>query len=861
MGGASYLGYSIDSGPYTLNSIRDDVLNGTAGNDIIADRGGGRTLNGLDGNDLLFGNGDNDTLNGGAGADLLVGGAGNDIYIFASTAEVAGDNIVEAAGDGNADTIRTTATADLSALLVNGFADLEGPGVDEGVERILIQSGTTATFSGAQLTDNTIAINESGTGTTHLVINVASGATNTFAGLTFAAFAGAGTGFDTSGDTDTVTINGAAGAETITGTSFADTIDGGAGNDSITGGAGIDTLTGGDGDDKFVYTTAATLFSGTALVDSITGGNGTDDAIVVDASVAAFTIGATVSFSAGISGVESIKAAGAATNVISVTLNDNAYEAGIHTVDLSADTNATGNNVINVSAESTAANGYTLIGSSGIDTITGGAGNDTITGGDGADAMTGGIGADTFVIGNVAHFDAGETINGTSEAGTTDTLRLDAAGTYSLTGVTNIDSVVLNVDAANFNVTVANAMVSTANIDGNVTNNDLQISAGVAMTNGVIINASGLTGTNHIVVVGTNLGGADTITGGAGADTIDGGAGNDFITGGAGIDTLTGGDGDDKFVYTTAATLFSGTALVDSITGGNGTDDAIVVDASVAAFTIGATVSFSAGISGVESIKAAGAATNVISVTLNDNAYEAGIHTVDLSADTSATGSNVINVSAESTAANGYTLIGSAGVDTITGGAGADTINAGTGSDTINGGTGNDSLTGGAGFDHFVFAAGDSGQTTGNIDVITDYTSGAVNTGDEFDYGATDLVIGGSNALATATQASINATTGVATFALGEGTTLADALADIAARIDSAGGSDPGEFAFFQVNGTGNFYLYISDTNAGVGTGDVVVELQGITSITSIDLSGSDLSIVAPVAPAGVAGVSDQPRH
>ena len=50
------------------------------------------------------------------------------------------------------------------------------------------------------------------------------------------------------------------------------------------------------------------------------------------------------------------------------------------------------------------------------------------------------------------------------------------------------------------------------------------INSTIAMTNGVTINASGLTGTNHIVVDGTNLGGADSITGGAGADTIDGGA-------------------------------------------------------------------------------------------------------------------------------------------------------------------------------------------------------------------------------------------------------------------------------------------------------------------------------------------------
>ena len=42
-----------------------------------------------------------------------------------------------------------------------------------------------------------------------------------------------------------------------------------------------------------------------------------------------------------------------------------------------------------------------------------------------------------------------------------------------------------------------------------------------------------LTGGNRIVVVGTNLGGADIITGGAGDDTINSGSGNDTVIGGA----------------------------------------------------------------------------------------------------------------------------------------------------------------------------------------------------------------------------------------------------------------------------------------------------------------------------------------
>ena len=92
-------------------------------------------------------------------------------------------------------------------------------------------------------------------GTTGLVIDVASGATNSFANLSFAAFAG-GDAFDDGADT--ITINGDAGNETITGTSLADTINGNAGNDAVTGGAGNDTFDGGANTDTATYTGTVT---------------------------------------------------------------------------------------------------------------------------------------------------------------------------------------------------------------------------------------------------------------------------------------------------------------------------------------------------------------------------------------------------------------------------------------------------------------------------------------------------------------------------------------------------------------------------------------------------------------------------
>ena len=157
-----------------------------------------------------------------------------------------------------------------------------------------------------------------------------------------------------------------------------------------------------------------------------------------------------------------------------------------------------------------------------------------------------------------------------SEAGTIDTLRLNAAGTYNLstfTTVTNVDAIAFNVNAAGFNLTVANSQVSTADANGDGTQNDIQISASVAMTNGVTISGAGLTGSNRITVVGTNLGGADTITGGAGVDTIDGGAGADIITGGAGADILTGGLERDTFVIGTVAHLAAGDTINGTVGG------------------------------------------------------------------------------------------------------------------------------------------------------------------------------------------------------------------------------------------------------------------------------------------------------
>ncbi|WP_434248180.1 beta strand repeat-containing protein [Aliarcobacter cryaerophilus] len=173
---------------------------------------------------------------------------------------------------------------------------------------------------------------------------------------------------------------------------------------------------------------------------------------------------------------------------------------------------------------------------------------------------------------------------------------------------------------------------------------------------------------------------------------------------------------------------------------------------------------------------------------------------------------------------------------TITGKDGfKDTLKGGAGVDTIDGGTGADILTGGAGADKFVFTAGDSLVATS--DKITDFNTG--NVKDVIAHSAT-LAKGGSAAAATAGNASIS-TGGKATFDATDNT-LALKITAVAADLD-AGGAVAGRVAFFE--DSGNTYVFITDAAAGNTTGDDLIELTGVTGLTTITIDGvtNDMTI------------------
>ena len=489
---------------------------------------------------------------------------------------------------------------------------------------------------------------------------------------------------------------------------------------------GMDTISQTSGDDTLTVTAtnqiqAADLFDGA-------GGN---NSIVIGAAGAGVSVDLSAAGTDGTHGFHNYEGLTFAntSGTSTATLNAAQFGTGLISNSLAVTGTASNQAVVINSATNFSAAGWTFFGwtagtdaitingTSASDTITGSSQADVISGGGGADVLTGGLGADIFVIGAVADLATGEVIDGTAEAVTIDTLRLNAAGTYDLSGFTtisNIDALALNVNAAGFNVTVSDSQVSTADADGNGTGGDLQISASVAMTNGVTINASGLTGTNRMTVVGTNLGGADTIKGGAGADVIDSGAGNDVLVGRAGNDTLTGGAGTDTVDYSqdggtgaVSVNLITGSATdtfgnTDTLSGIENLTGTNFNDTFIASVTDGLANAFSGGI-GLDTVDYS-ASTNALTVNLSTgSATGTNLGTDTLtSIDIVKTGSGADILTA---AASGSTFFAGAGIDTITGGAATDTIDAGDGNDTITGGGGVDILTGGLGADVFVIGA------------------------------------------------------------------------------------------------------------------------------------------------------------
>jgi Ca2+-binding RTX toxin-like protein len=157
---------------------------------------------------------------------------------------------------------------------------------------------------------------------------------------------------DASGATTAVSLAGSAGVNTLIGGSGVDTLNGGGDTDVMEGGTGSD-----------IYLIDAGEHTAAEIAD--TGGSGDEIRFTS-------TTGQTLVIAAGDTGLEIVRISDAAGAMTGTTAEN---------IDASA-----------------AANGLTLMGNNGINTLTGGAGIDTLNGLDGNDTLVGGAGADIFVF-------------------------------------------------------------------------------------------------------------------------------------------------------------------------------------------------------------------------------------------------------------------------------------------------------------------------------------------------------------------------------------------------------------------------------------------------------------------------------
>jgi Ca2+-binding RTX toxin-like protein len=553
-------------------------------------------LVGNDGNNILTGNAAGDYFVANAGTDRLIGGAGNDTFNLGSNLTSA--DTVE--GAGNTDVLlytdATTAANDLDLA-----TDIE--------QVVLGDAATTLTLVNTTFTSNGVINASALTGTHALTLDASLETSNS---LTIIGGAAADTIKSTTGASGDDTIVARGGDDIISGDATDvdenDTIVGGGGNDTITlaattadfnddtvvlaTGDGIDTINNFD----IGLTSDVLNFSGFNFATGLSAGISTftnlatandpttnavialDDDTIQIANASAlngtdFTTGTVTSvgkyivfYAASAGGDTRVAVADVSDTGVISNAQDLAVLSGVQ-----PDGGAGAWVGTNVTLMPTA--GGTIWTGSGDDSITGTANPDTFQSSTGNDTLNGGVGADVLNIWVASDLTSSDLIDlGTSNTDN-DTLALLQAGTYDFTGYSatalkGVDTINFTSAAPGYSLTLVDNVVSSA--DGNfngVADGTVNITSTVTgNVNGVTINASALTaltGPNLISVTGTNLGGSDTITGGAGADIIGSGAGDDIITGGAGKDSVTVGAGNDtiKFAAGVADTVATATSI------------------------------------------------------------------------------------------------------------------------------------------------------------------------------------------------------------------------------------------------------------------------------------------------------------
>lgn len=236
----------------------------------------------------------------------------------------------------------------------------------------------------------------------------------------------------------------------------------------------------------------------------------------------------------------------------------------------------------------------------------------------------------------------------------------------------------------------------------------------------------------------------------------------------------------------------------------------------------------------IADVSAMGALTGVTLSGAGDHSFAtAGLAANGNTTINASTATGTVTIDASGASVNGLALTGSAtGVNTLTGSNQDDVMVGGAAVDSITGGTGDDKMTGGGGADTFVIGAAGSIAGT-DLDMIADFNTGG---SDIIDFGAVGIVLNLENNGVTATSDVDTTVGGKIVFATADDTYAEKVIAIQAdTELDAIG-----SVAFFE--DSGNSYVYYAGA-ATVNTDDQIVELTGVTGLSTISISGNDLTI------------------
>jgi len=531
-----------------------NTLQGNAANNVLTGGSGADFLLGNGGNDTLIGNAGDDYLSGGVGLDSMVGGLGDDVYVVDS----AGDSVVEAAGQGAYDEVRTsvsyalTAAQEIELLTLSGAASINGTGnalandiVGNGGNNLLQGLAGNDWLSGGLGHDTLDGgtgndTMDGGAGNDTYYVDSASDQVveSSITGGSDQVFSSAS--FSLQGKfIEKLTLTGTSSSSVI-GNDQGNTLIGNSGNNQLTTGAGADLIWGYAGNDLIKSGTGDDYIDGGIGQDTMLGNLG-DDTYVVD------NIGDSISELAN-EGWDTVKSSLSyvmGSNIEALTLTGSAA--------INAEGNSLDNLIIgNNSANSIAGNDGSFTTSGGNDTIYANGGDDIINGdnshivfadaGDGNDYIHGSLGGGINSIYEGGNGDDYFEFIVLKDGG--ESLIKGGAGNdnYHLTEALTIDSPKINnlpiIENENEGIDSVYVYATSYTLQSNIEN--LYLQGASATKNGYGNGLNNEIGGNR---KSNELGGA------GGADLIFGGGGNDTYIGGLGADTLIADVGTSNDTY------------------------------------------------------------------------------------------------------------------------------------------------------------------------------------------------------------------------------------------------------------------------------------------------------------------------